>query len=64
MNLNRLFFALWPDDAVRDQALEAARELKVEMQPGGHLSKREMLHVTLAFLGKMAAAPLRNARKR
>lgn len=49
--LNRLFFALWPDEAVRDQALEAARDLKVRMQPAGHLSKREMLHVTLAFLG-------------
>lgn len=56
MHLNRLFFALWPDDAVRAAALEAARDLKVRMQPGGHLTRPEMLHVTLAFLGNTLSA--------
>ncbi|HUP93069.1 MAG TPA: RNA 2',3'-cyclic phosphodiesterase [Solimonas sp.] len=56
MQLNRLFFALWPDAAVEAAALEAARELRVRMQPGGHLTRPGMLHVTLSFLGNTVSA--------
>lgn len=48
---NRLFFALWPDDAVRVAAHSAAKALKVKMQPGGYLSALERYHITLLFLG-------------
>lgn len=48
---NRLFFALWPDDAVRLAAHSAAKALKVKMQPGGHLAALERYHITLLFLG-------------
>ena len=48
---NRLFFALWPSDAVRGQCAAAARLLKARNQAGGHLIKPERLHLTLLFLG-------------
>jgi 2'-5' RNA ligase len=48
---NRLFFALWPGDAVRTAAAEAARNLRMRMQPGGYLSKPERYHLTMLFLG-------------
>jgi 2'-5' RNA ligase len=43
----RLFFALWPDEAVRSQL---ARAIPV-VGPGGRVIPIENLHVTLAFLG-------------
>ncbi len=47
----RLFFALWPDDAVRDQlARLAAKSLKRR----GRIIPAENLHLTLAFLGPVA----------
>lgn len=51
MQLNRLFFALWPNDAVRAACHEAARRLRVQLQPGGHASAPERYHLTLLFLG-------------
>lgn len=48
---NRLFFALWPDDAVRVAAHSATKALKLRMQPGGYLSALERYHITLLFLG-------------
>lgn len=48
---NRLFFALWPDEATRAACSEAARGLKLRMQPGGRLTAPERYHLTLAFLG-------------
>jgi 2'-5' RNA ligase len=48
---NRLFFALWPDEATRSACALAARELKLRMQPGGYLIQPERLHLTLLFLG-------------
>ncbi len=51
MHLNRLFFALWPDAAVRSAAAEAARGVRIRMPPGGHPTPVEQYHVTLLFLG-------------
>jgi 2'-5' RNA ligase len=48
---NRLFFALWPADGVRDTCAQAARQLKARLQPGGYLIRPERFHVTLLFLG-------------
>lgn len=49
--LNRLFFALWPGESVRKASAQAARDLKIRMQPTGYLSAAERYHVTLLFLG-------------
>jgi len=47
----RLFFAIWPDDTVRDQlARLAAKSLKRR----GRTIPAENLHLTLAFLGPVA----------
>jgi 2'-5' RNA ligase len=51
LELNRLFFALWPNEAVRAASAAAARDLKIRMQPAGHLSAAERYHITLLFLG-------------
>ncbi len=45
----RLFFALWPDDAVRAELARWSRELHALC--GGRTTLPENLHVTLAFLG-------------
>lgn len=59
--LNRLFFALWPDEAVRSVCAEAARTLKLREQPGGYLVKPEKFHVTLLFLGDFVPAAVEAA---
>lgn len=51
LQLNRLFFALWPGEQVRAASREAARQLMVRLQPGGRLSAAERYHLTLLFLG-------------
>ncbi len=51
MQLNRLFFALWPDPAVRNACATASRELRVRPQPAGRASAAERYHLTLLFLG-------------
>lgn len=51
LKLNRLFFALWPGEAERRACDEAARDLRLKMQPGGYLSSPERYHITLLFLG-------------
>lgn len=48
---NRLFFALWPDEATRAACAQAARDLKTRMQPDGYLLKPERYHITLPYLG-------------
>jgi 2'-5' RNA ligase len=48
---NRLFFALWPDDATRAACAGVARDLKTRMQPDGYLIRPERYHLTLPFLG-------------
>ena len=45
----RLFFALWPDDAVRAGLARCSRDLHALC--GGRITPPEKLHVTLAFLG-------------
>lgn len=51
LKLNRLFFAIWPDEEVRRACADTARELRLKMQPAGHLANPERYHITLAFLG-------------
>lgn len=53
---NRLFFALWPDDSVRVAVHQAAKALKLKMQPRGYLSALERYHITLIFLGDFVSA--------
>ena len=48
----RLFFAIWPDAAVRDRLDEAARAL--HQACGGRLTRAATIHLTLAFLGEVA----------
>jgi 2'-5' RNA ligase len=48
-----LFFALWPDEAVRSSLDAATRQLHA--QCGGRPVRRELLHQTVLFLGSVAA---------
>jgi 2'-5' RNA ligase len=50
----RLFFALWPDEAVRERLARWSRELRAAC--GGRPTLPENLHVTLAFLGNVEDA--------
>jgi RNA 2',3'-cyclic 3'-phosphodiesterase len=52
----RLFFALWPEDPVRDALGEAAQPL-LEACRGRRVARRNY-HLTLAFLGGVAAGRL------
>ena len=65
---NRLFFALWPDEATRDACAEAARQLRLRMQPRGAASVVARYHLTLLFLGdhvpEVAEAAARQAASR
>ena len=49
-----MFFALWPDDAVRSRLVLWSRELHALC--GGRPTRPENLHVTLAFLGSVEDA--------
>ena len=49
----RVFFALWPEDAQRDELYRAAQSAHVTS--GGRLMRRENLHQTLVFIGTVAA---------
>jgi 2'-5' RNA ligase len=53
---HRVFFALWPDDATRAAISRATRA--VVGASGGRPIAKERLHVTVAFLGELAAAGL------
>jgi 2'-5' RNA ligase len=52
----RLFFALWPDEAVRAQLAHWGRELHAVC--GGRPTRTENLHLTVAFLGNVEGAQL------
>jgi RNA 2',3'-cyclic 3'-phosphodiesterase len=47
---SRLFFALWPDEATRDEVAVLTAQFHKEY--GGRPVARESLHITLAFLGE------------
>lgn len=49
----RLFFALWPDDATRDALNRTSKWLHQHW--GGRRMRADTLHLTLAFLGNVAA---------
>jgi len=50
----RLFFALWPDEAARASLAALARE--VAQTAGGRPTPADKIHLTLAFLGQQPAA--------
>lgn len=52
----RLFFALWPDDAVRDRLGEVATQVREGLQ--ARWVRRDHFHITLAFLGAIPEAHL------
>lgn len=52
----RVFFALWPDEAVR-KALHAQGKL-VHAQLAGRLTRAASIHMTLLFLGEIEASRL------
>ncbi len=53
----RLFFALWPEEAVREALLKESRGwVKAS---GGRPMRRENIHLTLAFLGNVDEAVAR-----
>jgi 2'-5' RNA ligase len=49
----RLFFALWPDPAVRDELYRVAQAMQRDC--GGRVMWRDNLHQTLVFVGNVAA---------
>ena len=52
----RVFFALWPDDGVRDTLDVHAQQL--HRGCGGRAMRRENLHLTLVFVGDVVAGRL------
>jgi 2'-5' RNA ligase len=50
----RLFFAVWPDEAARASIASLARE--VAHASGGRATGADKIHLTLAFLGNQPAA--------
>ncbi len=55
--LHRLFFALWPDDALRARIADAAARVVSAHTPGGRSLKPDRYHVTLQFLGDFQPLP-------
>ncbi|WP_342315577.1 RNA 2',3'-cyclic phosphodiesterase [Lysobacter sp. FW306-1B-D06B] len=55
--LHRLFFALWPDDALRARIAATAGALVQAHAPGGRALKPDRYHVTLQFLGDFRPLP-------
>jgi len=49
----RVFFAVWPDRAARDALAALARDTAAQAQ--GRAPRIENLHLTLAFIGEVAA---------
>ncbi len=50
MSSGRYFFALWPDESVRDELSALSKSLSAEGRPHSPLD----LHMTLAFLGQVS----------
>ncbi len=56
----RVFFALWPDEATRTALARATR--RAVRAAGGRATRRENLHITVAFLGGVTSVELDRAR--
>ena len=56
MSSQRYFFALWPDEAVRDRLSALAH---ASQSGEGRRHSADDLHITLVFLGQIAPAQLR-----
>jgi len=54
---HNLFFALWPDDEVRERIASAARQLKNARAPNGRWISPQRYHLTLRFLGEHSTLP-------
>ena len=54
---HNLFFALWPDDDVRERIASAARHLKQVHAPRGRWIGPDRYHLTLRFLGEHSTLP-------
>ncbi|HVW63606.1 MAG TPA: RNA 2',3'-cyclic phosphodiesterase [Nitrosospira sp.] len=52
-NTVRVFFAIWPDTAVREQLLEMANGLQRNPGCSGRKIKAENIHLTLVFVGNV-----------
>jgi 2'-5' RNA ligase len=52
----RVFFALWPDERVREQFMQWAKLLHETC--GGSITRPGNLHITLAFLGNVVSSRL------
>ncbi|HET7925134.1 MAG TPA: 2'-5' RNA ligase family protein, partial [Rhodanobacteraceae bacterium] len=54
---HNLFFALWPDDDVRERIASAAEWLRKTHAPRGRWIKPHRYHLTLRYLGAHATLP-------
>lgn len=57
----RLFFAIWPDEAARIRLDFVAQMLHREC--GGKMTRRESIHLTLVFLGEINVARMADLRR-
>lgn len=55
--VDRLFFALWPDEDMRAQLGAAATHLRQKLRPEGRWIGAHRYHLTLHFLGDYPALP-------
>lgn len=49
----RVFFAIWPDNAAREQMAGLAKQLRLASLCNGREIKAENIHLTLAFVGEI-----------
>lgn len=56
-SVQRLFFALWPDESTRAAIHAEAMRLKQTREPHGRWIDRHRYHLTLQFLGASASVP-------
>jgi 2'-5' RNA ligase len=49
----RVFFAIWPDNAAREQIAGLAKQLRLALLCNGREIKAENIHLTLAFVGEI-----------
>ncbi len=54
--LHRLFFALWPDDALRERLARASAALRQRENPAGRWLQPARYHLTLVFVGDFPQA--------